>query len=81
MVIPAGVAHKNLSPANKFKCIGAYPTGQNYAMNYGDPSERPEADFNIKNLPLPVADPVFGEDGPLINLWKVKFTAQHIPLK
>jgi uncharacterized protein YjlB len=81
LVLPAGVAHKNISPGNKFKCVGAYPAGQNYAMNYGHPSERPEADYHIKNVPLPMADPVFGEEGPLISLWKVKFTVQHSPVK
>jgi uncharacterized protein YjlB len=71
LVIPAGVAHKNLTPDNKFRCVGAYPQGQNYDMNYGKPGERPATDENIKTVPLPKADPVFGEAGPLIDLWKI----------
>lgn len=72
LIIPAGVAHKNLEPDNLFKCVGAYPKGQNYDMNYGKPSERPAADQHIKNVPLPEMDPVFGKYGPLIEYWKIR---------
>jgi uncharacterized protein YjlB len=75
LVIPAGVAHKNISPDNKFKCVGAYPKGQDYDMNYGKPVERPAADENIKTVPLPLTDPVFGDSGPLFDLWKIKLTS------
>lgn len=81
LVIPAGVAHKNLNPKNKFKCVGAYPKGTNYDMNYGRSSERPFADENIKKTPLPITDPVFGNDGPLIALWKIRFKLQKELLK
>ena len=69
IIIPAGVAHKNLGASDDFKCVGAYPAGQDYDTRYGKAGERPEADNNIKNLPLPVRDPVFGFDGPLIKSW------------
>jgi uncharacterized protein YjlB len=81
LVIPAGVSHKNISPGAKFKCVGAYPEGQNYDMNYGAATERPKTDENIKEVPLPLMDPVFGQGGPLIELWKVRFTTQKIPAK
>jgi uncharacterized protein YjlB len=69
VIIPAGVAHKNIGSTPDFKCVGAYPAGQDYDTNYGKPGERPEADNNIRNLPLPVKDPVFGADGPMIASW------------
>lgn len=69
VLIPAGVAHKNLSSSTDFVVIGAYPRGQEYDMNYGRPSERPQADHNIEATPLPATDPVYGESGPLIELW------------
>lgn len=69
IIIPAGVAHKNLGGEENFKCIGAYPEGKNYDMNYGKPEERPKADENIKNVPLPESDPVFGINGPVIKEW------------
>jgi uncharacterized protein YjlB len=73
LIIPAGVAHKNIEPDNLFKCVGAYPKGQNYDMNYGQPFERPASDMNIKKVPLPEEDPVFGLSGPLMDYWKIKF--------
>ncbi|MDF2436414.1 MAG: cupin protein [Bacteroidota bacterium] len=69
LIIPAGVAHKNIQPDNPLKCVGAYPKGQNYDMNYGEDKERPAADNNIKNVSLPLADPIFGKDGPLMDYW------------
>ena len=70
LIIPAGVSHKNLDQSPDFRVVGAYPKGQMWDMNYGKPAERPQADENIKNVPLPEADPVFGKTGPLIRLWK-----------
>lgn len=70
IIIPAGVAHKNISGHNDFTCIGAYPEGQKYDMNYGKPGERPHSDQNIKQLPLPTSDPVYGTSGPLIKEWE-----------
>jgi uncharacterized protein YjlB len=70
VIIPAGVAHKNISGHDDFKCVGAYPDGQRYDINYGRSGERPRADENIKLLPLPQSDPVFGMGGPLIKNWE-----------
>lgn len=69
VIIPAGVGHKNLSSSADFRVVGAYPPGQNWDMNYGKPGERPQADENIARVPLPPADPVFGNDGPLVEHW------------
>jgi uncharacterized protein YjlB len=71
IVLPAGVAHKNMGSGDNFKCVGAYPSGQEYDMNYGKQGERPKADDNIRKVPLPKLDPVFGEYGPLMDKWKV----------
>ena len=70
IIIPAGVAHKNIDQSSDFKCVGAYPAGQIWDMNYGKKNERPEADKNIKKVPLPEQDPVLGADEGLINYWK-----------
>lgn len=69
IVVPAGVAHKNTRQSSDFKTIGAYPNGQNWDMNYGKPGERPQSDRNIRNVPMPKSDPVFGISGPLLTLW------------
>ncbi len=68
-IIPAGVAHKRIDSAENFTCVGAYPAGQKYDMNYGETGERPATDTNIKKLPLPENDPLYGNDGPLNKNW------------
>lgn len=70
VIIPAGVAHKNLGATHDFKVVGAYPEGQNYDMNYGEQSERPYTDKRIEELNLPKSDPVYGKDGDLLKHWK-----------
>jgi uncharacterized protein YjlB len=69
VIIPAGVAHKNLGANIGFKCVGAYPPGQVPDMNYGIKSERPSADKRIERLALPITDPVFGKEGPMLKEW------------
>src|SRR6201996_3982170 len=41
LIIPAGVAHKNLGMMNDITCIGGYPGGAEFDMNYGREGERP----------------------------------------
>lgn len=69
VIIPAGVAHKALDVYDDFSCIGAYPEGHNYDMNYGHEDEFEKAMKRIKSLPLPQTDPVYGKGGPLISNW------------
>jgi uncharacterized protein YjlB len=70
IIIPGGVAHKNLGASADFKCVGAYPPGRDWDMNYGKPEERPKADQNIAKIPLPETDPVYGTDGPMMKSWE-----------
>ena len=69
VVIPAGVAHKRIRSSGDFGVVGAYPEGQVYDMCYGRVDERPRADQNIARVPGPPTDPVYGESGPLLELW------------
>ncbi len=71
VVIPAGVAHMKLTSGGDFLCVGAYPEGCNYDINYGKEGERPGTDENIKNVPLPQNDPLFGKDGPVTQHWGI----------
>ncbi|MCD6018762.1 MAG: cupin protein [Bacteroidetes bacterium] len=70
LIIPAGVAHRNLKKENAVKCVGAYPNGKNYDMNYGEKKERARAVKNIKKVKMPKKDPVFGKTGGIVKLWK-----------
>ena len=69
IIIPAGVAHKNLGSSSDFQVVGAYPKGQKWDMNDGKPGERPQAERNIAQVPLPKTDPVYGQDGQLAEYW------------
>jgi uncharacterized protein YjlB len=70
VIIPAGVAHKKLSEHSNFKCVGAYPEGRDYDVLKGKSGERPKADENIKRVPIPDADPIYGSSGPLTSNWQ-----------
>jgi uncharacterized protein YjlB len=69
LIIPAGVAHKNLGHEDSVGCVGAYPDGRNFDMNYGRRGERPAADENIKQVPVPVTDPVWGLANGIPKIW------------
>ena len=71
IIIPAGVAHKNLGADRDFRIVGAYPRDQGPDMCYGKAGERPRADNNIANVPLPQADPAYGVNGPLTKHWEI----------
>ena len=71
IVIPAGVAHQNISASNDFGIVGAYPEGRDWDLLRGLPDERPKADRNISSLPTPDYDPIYGTKGPLRKLWKI----------
>lgn len=71
LIIPAGVAHKNLGEENDVGVVGAYPDGRDYDMNYGKPGERPQTDENISQVPLPNKDPV-GLEAGIMKLWNIE---------
>lgn len=69
VVIPAGVAHKNLKSSDDFTVVGAYPKGINYNIKYGEADERPMADEDISRVEKPESDPVYGTKGHLFECW------------
>ncbi len=69
LLIPAGVAHKNIGASTDFKCIGAYPGGKDFDINLGKSGERPGTDKNIRKVPVPKLDPVYGKEGLLSRYW------------
>jgi uncharacterized protein YjlB len=70
VVIPAGVAHMALDVYDEFQVVGAYPSSQKYDIRKGDPDEREEVLKNIQEVSLPISDPVYGIEGPLLTNWK-----------
>jgi uncharacterized protein YjlB len=75
IIIPAGVAHKNLDQSQDFAVVGVYPPRQQPDMNYGRSGERPGTDRRIARVALPEYDPVYGADGPLVRLWEAAASA------
>ena len=71
IILPAGTAHKCTNHSDDFLCVGAYPQAKDYDMNYGKEKERPKADENIKKVPLPETDPVYGMEGPIKMNWEM----------
>ncbi len=71
VVVPAGVAHKNLGSSRDLGVVGAYPWGQRWDTCYGTSGERPQTDRNIAAVALPQADPVYGLRGPLALHWQL----------
>jgi len=69
MVVPAGVAMRNIGSSPDLIAVGAYPPGQAWDLNTGEPDDAPRVERNIAALPLPETDPVHGESGPLLTFW------------
>ena len=70
LVIPAGVAHKNLGNEKDAIAIGGYPGGRDYDINYGKSGERPGTDNNVIKLPVPSTDPLLGKANGVPKIWK-----------
>lgn len=68
VVLPAGTGHCNKGASADFQVVGAYPAGQeNWDLQRDKPDER--ILDNIRHVPLPDQDPVYGDEGPLRELW------------
>nr|HRJ44934.1 hypothetical protein [Caldilineaceae bacterium] len=69
LVLPAGTGHKRLDASGDLLVVGAYPQGQTWDLCRGTTAERATALANIRRVPLPDTDPLFGETGLLVELW------------
>ena len=70
LIIPAGVAYKNLGRQSDIRGITAWSGGVKGDVCVGLPGERPAADFRINSVPKPNLDPLFGSPGPLLPVWE-----------
>jgi uncharacterized protein YjlB len=69
VILPAGVAHRNVDSSDDYVVVGAYPPGQIWDVNTGGSDDHPRVDESIASVPLPQSDPVYGPEGPLVGLW------------
>jgi uncharacterized protein YjlB len=68
LVLPAGTGHRRLNASADFEMIGGYPKGQEKYDIHRERSAKAEA--KIAQVALPLSDPVRGESGPLLALWR-----------
>lgn len=69
ILLPAGTGHKRIEASDDFKVCGAYPEGMEPDIRTGKKEEHSDVVENIKEVPLPLLDPVFGENGPVKEIW------------
>ncbi|EAR67467.1 hypothetical protein B14911_18770 [Bacillus sp. NRRL B-14911] len=69
IVLPAGTGHKNVDSSEDFEVVGAYPDGMSHDLKKKDPGGRAQALSDIRSVPVPATDPVYGDTGPLLEKW------------
>jgi uncharacterized protein YjlB len=69
-ILPAGTGHQCLTASRDFSVVGAYPPGPKMQITRPTPENYRKARKTIPQVKLPNSDPVLGEDGPLVRLWK-----------
>lgn len=71
VVLPAGVGHCRLEKSADFLIVGAYPdNAPGPDQHRGDPAEHDAVVHTIAAVAAPKADPVAGEAGALMRLWR-----------
>jgi uncharacterized protein YjlB len=69
-ILPAGTGHQRLSASRDFSVVGAYPPGAKMHVTRPTPENYRKALNTIPQVKRPKTDPVMGEGGPLVRLWK-----------
>ena len=69
-VLPAGTGHQCLSASRDFSVVGAYPPGPPVEITRPTPENHATALKTIPKVKLPARDPVRGDNGPLVGLWR-----------
>jgi uncharacterized protein YjlB len=70
VVLPAGTGHRRIRASADLLVVGAYPADGRYDEPRPDEVDHAEALASIAKVKRPRQDPVYGADGPLIELWK-----------
>jgi uncharacterized protein YjlB len=67
-ILPAGTGHQCLKASNDFLVVGAYPASGAYD-ECKSRDDRQKALPAIDRVARPPQDPVYGKDGPLMQIW------------
>ena len=69
-ILPAGTGHQCIKASDDFCVIGAYPPGSKMEITRPTPENHAKALQTIPKVALPPADPVTGQHGALMRLWR-----------
>jgi uncharacterized protein YjlB len=68
-ILPAGTGHQRLWASDDFSVVGAYPNAGKYDLVRPSKEAHARALQTIPKVPLLKSDPVFGPNGPVVQLW------------
>jgi len=68
LLLPAGTGHCLMEGRGGFRVAGGYPAGQQWDIRR-DALTAEELE-SLRLLPFPASDPLYGEQGPLIDYWQ-----------
>ena len=71
-ILPAGTGHRRLSCSRDLLVVGAYPADGCVDQHRPAQVSHDKAVADVAKTPLPQQDPMFGSDGPLKALWKLR---------
>ena len=69
-ILPAGTGHERISASADLLVVGAYPPEGTYDLCKGSEAEHARAVRTVTEVPVPKNDPVYGNEGGLIELWR-----------
>ena len=69
VVLPAGTGHRRVSASADLLVVGAYPDNSGLDQKRPGQIDHARAVAAIAAVPLPLQDPVYGADGPLMTMW------------
>ncbi|KAL5341143.1 hypothetical protein BJX70DRAFT_396196 [Aspergillus crustosus] len=78
IVLPAGTGHSSVESTDDYRYIGVYPEDcPKWRNEYGKTRIEPETFRDeIAGVGMPEEDPVFGRDGPMMELWSQPLRAK-----
>jgi uncharacterized protein YjlB len=72
VVLPAGTGHRRIEATDDLVVVGAYPRNASVDQRRPGQVDHHKALAAIAKVPMPEMDPVHGETGPLMQLWKAE---------
>ena len=70
VILPAGTGHRRIEASGDLLVVGAYPRNASFDQKRPGQVDHKQAVSAIAGVPLPEMDPVHGQEGPLMTLWK-----------